>query len=243
MDARKMLVEGAAKLGININEKQADLFFEYKQLLQQWNNKINLTAITDDEGIICKHFLDSLTVLPYLDEVTTRVIDVGSGAGFPGLPLKIMRPSLDITLMDSLKKRILFLENVAQELGFKEGLALLPMRAEEAGCQPIYRECYDVCVSRAVIRLSVLSEYCLPFVKPGGKFISMQGFNIHDEIAASREHIILLGGEISGVIPIKIPFTDITHHIVSINKLSNTPQQYPRKHKKIIKTLGRVPCI
>lgn len=220
------LLEGVVDLGIELNIKQQDQFTKYKELLKEWNEKINITAITDDKEIDIKHFLDSLTPSNYFIG-KKKVIDIGTGGGFPGLPLKIWNNDLDITLLDSLNKRIIFLNEVIKELNFIDIIAIHG-RAEELGRTQKYREQYDVCVSRAVASLNTLSEYCLPFVKVGGFFISMKGSNIDDELSKSEKAINILGGKIVKKEIIILPNSDIEHSLIIIEKKEETPTKYPR---------------
>lgn len=220
------LLEGVVELGIELNIKQQDQFTKYKDLLKEWNERINITAITDDKEIDIKHFLDSLTPSNYFNG-KKKVIDIGTGGGFPGLPLKILNNDLDITLLDSLNKRIIFLNEVIKELTLIDIIAIHG-RAEELGRTQKHREQYDVCVSRAVASLNTLSEYCLPFVKVGGFFISMKGSNIDDELSESERAINLLGGKIVKKEIIVLPKSDIEHSLIIIEKKEETPTKYPR---------------
>lgn len=220
------LLEGVVDLGIELNNEQKEQFIKYKDLLKEWNEKINITAITDDKEIDIKHFLDSLTPLNYFIG-KKKVIDVGTGGGFPGLPLKILNNDLEVTLLDSLNKRIIFLNEVIKTLGLN-GILAIHGRAEELGRTQKYREQYDICVSRAVASLNTLSEYCLPFVKVGGYFISMKGSNIEDELKESEKAINMLGGKIIKKNIIILPKSDIEHSLIIIEKINETPTKYPR---------------
>ena len=193
---------------------------------------MNLTAITDEREIMLKHFADCLMLCPETDALGGKtVIDVGTGAGFPGVPLKIARPELEVTLLDSLNKRITFLNEVVSGLGL-EKVKCLHLRAEDGGADKNLREKFDLCVSRAVADLSVLSEYCLPFVKVGGYFISMKGPDVSEEIERAKKAVKLLGGSIEEVKKTAIPGTDIVHSLVIIKKGKPTPPKYPRKAGK-----------
>ena len=205
-------------------KEQIEQFYEYMRLLKEWNEKINLTAITEPKEIIEKHFIDSLTVLPYISE-NDKVIDVGTGAGFPGIPLKIAKPKSKITLLDSLNKRIVFLEEVISKLGLTE-IYCIHGRAEEYALEK--REFYDVALSRAVAELPVLLEYLLPFVKVGGKCICMKGPKAMEEIEKSSKALEILGGKIEKVENIKIE-GEMDRNIIIISKIKNTPANYPRK--------------
>jgi 16S rRNA (guanine527-N7)-methyltransferase len=223
------LRSGAAKFGADLNNEMIRRLFEYKGLLLEWNEKMNLTAIKDDKEIILKHFVDSLTIVPYL-KGTGSFIDVGTGAGFPGIPLKIALSHLDTVLLDSLEKRVGFLDTVISGLGL-EGIKAVHMRAEDAGMSPEFRERFDAATARAVASLPVLLEYCLPFVKTGGVFIAMKGSSTQ-EISMSGKALEILGGEIEEVKEFTLPDTDIKRSIVIIRKLRQTPTKYPRKAGK-----------
>lgn len=220
------LLEGIIELGIKLNNEQQDQFIKYKNLLKEWNEKINITAITDDKEIDIKHFLDSLTPSNYFVG-KKKIIDIGTGGGFPGLPLKILNNDLDVTLLDSLNKRIIFLNEVIKELNLTNIVATHG-RAEELGRTPKHREQYDICVSRAVASLNTLSEYCLPFVKVGGYFISMKGSNIDHELKESENAINILGGKVIKKEVIILPESDIEHSLIIIEKKKETPTKYPR---------------
>ncbi|MGL4798182.1 MAG: 16S rRNA (guanine(527)-N(7))-methyltransferase RsmG, partial [Cellulosilyticaceae bacterium] len=189
MDIRELLKEGALELGIELTEKQLDQFLRYKELLVEWNEKMNLTAITEDVEVITKHFLDCLTVYSSLDlgEIET-LADVGTGAGFPGMVLKIAFPHIQITLIDSLNKRLNFLNHVISELGLQK-IVCVHGRAEDVGNNKNYREKFDVCASRAVANLAVLSEYTLPFVKQGGYLIALKGQKLDEELAQGKKAV------------------------------------------------------
>lgn len=219
--------ETAALIKINLTEFHMKQFEKYKQLLLDWNEKINLTAIVEERGIITKHFIDSLTCMRYIKENDT-IIDVGTGAGFPGVPLKIMNDSINLTLLDSLNKRIIYLNDVIEKLNFKNAVAIHG-RAEELGRQDKYREKYDVVTARAVANLKVLSEYCLPFVKTEGIFICMKGPDAKEEIEDAKKQIKLLGGEIVQQEYMTLPNTDIGRTIILIKKIHSTPNKYPRR--------------
>ncbi len=232
---RELLNGAFAAMDISIDEIQTEQFFKYKKLLLEWNEKMNLTAITNERDIILKHFADSVSVLKFADFKGRSVVDIGTGAGFPGIPLKIVCPDIRLVLLDSLKKRIGFLENAVNELGF-ENVECVHSRAEDGGQNHLYRESFDFCISRAVANLSVLAEYCLPFVKVGGIFISLKGPDSENEIAEAKKAVGILGGEVLSAEKTDIPFTDIVHTIIMIKKLRQTPAQYPRKAGKINKS-------
>lgn len=226
---RELLKEGASQLDINLSEEQIDQFMRYKELLQEWNQKMNLTAITEDREVMTKHFLDCMTINKALNmSEKYRVIDIGTGAGFPGLVIKIAFPHLEVTLVDSLKKRLTFLETVINELGLK-GIQCVHSRAEDLGKNKAYREHFDICASRAVANLAVLSEYTLPFVKIGGYLIALKGQKLDEELEQGRKAIQILGGELEEVVHTGVPFTDLDHKIAKIKKIKTTAAKYPRK--------------
>lgn len=227
-----ILKMGAKGLGISLNNKQINMFKRYMELLKEWNQRLNLTAITDDLEIAVKHFIDSLTCAAtgYVSS-NVKVIDVGTGAGFPGIPLKIAYPEMQLVLLDSLKKRIEFLDVLVRELGLN-GVTALHGRAEDIAQMGEYRETFDLCLSRAVAHLSVLSEYCIPFIRCGGTFLAMKGPGFQQETQEARNAVQILGGEIEGIKEFVLPETDITHFIVIIKKIGFTPSKYPRKAGK-----------
>ncbi len=202
----------------------------YTKLLLEWNEKINLTAITEPSEIATKHYRDSLTCIGSIPD-RASVVDVGTGAGFPGIPIKIARPDVSLTLMDALNKRVTFLKEVCAQLGLDADC--VHIRAEDAGRDKVYREAFDVAVSRAVARLCVLAEYCLPLVKVGGRMLAMKGKSIDGELSEAAGLIQKLGGRIAEVQLHPIEGTDIVHSIVVIEKVSPTPPQYPRSGKKV----------
>ena len=224
----ELLKTSAKKMGIELSQNQLEKFDLYKKLLLEWNEKMNLTAITDDEGIAIKHFADSISVLPLIENKNASLIDVGTGAGFPGIPLKIANDGFKVTLLDSLNKRITFLEEVKKELGITN-LECIHSRAEDGGRNADLREKFDYCVSRAVARLSVLSEYCMPFVAVGGYFISLKGPDAAEELTEAQKAISVLGGKVEKVVEITIPESDLKHCAVVIKKIKSTPKAYPRQ--------------
>ena len=215
------------EINIEINEEEINKFYNYMNLLLEWNEKINLTAITEQEDIILKHFVDSLTIYKYIEE-NKHVIDIGTGAGFPGIPLAISRNMSNFTLVDSLNKRINFLNEIKEKLCL-ENVTNIHARAEEFGQNKKYREKFDVAVSRAVANLSVLVEYLLPVVKLGGKVICMKGSNIGDELKEAEFAISTLGGKVILKDEFCLPQSDIKRNIIIIEKIKNTPSKYPRK--------------
>ncbi len=224
---KEKMIINVDKLWINLSEIQLKQFYNYMNLLIEWNKKINLTAITEPDEIILKHFVDSLTISKYISD-GTKVVDVGTGAGFPGIPLKIVRQDVDITLLDSLQKRINFLDEVINELNL-EKITTVHSRVEDFGKNKKYREEFDIATSRAVANLATLSEYLLPLVKVGGKVISMKGSLIQEELENSKNAIKILGGQIEKVDEFDLPNSDISRNIVLIDKIKNTPNRYPRK--------------
>lgn len=218
-------------LSIELKENQINQFYDYFQLLVEWNKFMNLTAITEMDEVITKHFVDSLSLIKAVEEIGTkdyRIIDVGTGAGFPGIPLKIVFPELRITLMDSLNKRINFLNEVISRLDLRE-IEAIHGRAEDLGRDPLHREQYDLCVSRAVANLSTLSEYCMPFAKVGGYFIPYKSGKIEEELGAAKHAIFLLGGSVKEVKTFLLPGTDVERSLVKIAKNNGTSKKYPRK--------------
>lgn len=208
---------------------------QYARLLVEWNEKINLTAITDRQEIAVKHFLDSLSLLHFVPpEQNAVVLDVGSGAGFPGMVLRIARPDLRLTCMDGTQKRIHFLSELAAALGLQE-VVCLHARAEEAGRDPALRETFDYVTARAVANLHALVEYCLPFVKPGGKFVAMKGPDGATEADKAAKAIQTLGGEIRGVHTFTLPGTDFSRTLIEVAKTGQTPAIYPRPGGKMKK--------
>ncbi len=219
----------AKEIGINLSDLQFNQFFTYYVMMMEKNQVMNLTAITEMQEVIDKHFMDSIMLKKVIDlDKIETVADMGTGAGFPGIPLKIVFPHLQITLMDSLNKRLQFLDDVIAELGLI-GIETLHGRAEDIGKDLLYRENYDLCVSRAVANLSTLSEYCLPVVKKGGQFISYKSGDVAEELDASKKAISILGGEIKKVEYFKLPQTDLERSFVVIDKIKETPKKYPRK--------------
>ena len=226
-DFKEKMINFSKKIDIEIEEEQLKKYFKYINLLLEKNKKINLTAITELDDIILKHFIDSMTVLKHIKECR-RLVDVGTGAGFPGIPIAIMRPDLQITLLDSLNKRIIFLDEVVKELDLKN-IKTVHGRAEDFGQNMINREKYDIAVSRAVANMTTLSEYMIPLIKVGGKCIFMKGSEIEKELEDARFAIKELGGKIINIDNFKLPDTDMERNVISIEKVKETPKIYPRK--------------
>lgn len=227
MEKKVQIINAFDKLGLFLTDKQAEQFLHYYELLIQKNKVMNLTAITEFDDVVLKHFLDSLMICK-MQEPEGNLIDVGTGAGFPGIPLKIVYPELNVVLLDSLNKRIQFLNELIQELGLKN-IEAIHGRAEDYAKQKIYREQFDLCVSRAVANLSSLAEYCIPFVKIGGYFIPYKSGKIQDELESGKKAINLLGGRLEEVKEFELPETDISRCLLQIRKINATPHKYPRK--------------
>jgi len=214
-------------MDIILCEQQTKKFYEYMKLLIDWNEKMNLTSIIESEGIISKHFVDSLTIQKYIKE-SELLIDIGTGAGFPGIPLKIVNEGMKITLLDSLNKRITFLKEIIRELELKD-IVGIHGRAEELGRNKEHRERYDIAVARAVASLSSLLEYMAPFVKVGGKLICMKGPKLEEELEKSKNAIKILGLEIEKIERTLLPDTDIERNILILKKVKKMPEEYPRR--------------
>lgn len=229
---KELLINLAKKSGIEITNEQAEKFDLYAEMLVETNKSVNLTAITEPRDIVTKHFLDSILPLTELDiKENARVIDVGTGAGFPGIPMKILRLDLDLVLLDSLQKRVKVLEDFCEKLGL-EKVTFIHGRAEEVA-RTALRESCDVAVSRAVARLNKLTEYCLPFVKRGGIFAALKGPTANEETVEAGRAVSILGGELLPIISVNIPDTDLSHTLVRVKKVANTPDKYPRQSNKI----------
>lgn len=224
-----VLTEKVKELSIVLNDKQIQQFEQYYNILVEWNKVMNLTAITEYEEVVEKHFLDSLTIVYAINmEKIETLIDVGTGAGFPGIPLKIAFPHLKVTLLDSLNKRIKFLNEVIDLLELDD-IKAIHGRAEDYAKQAEYREQYDICVSRAVANLATLSEYCLPYVKVDGLFVPYKSGEIDEELKSSEKAVSILGGKVEEVVKFQLPGTDIGRSFVKIHKIKETKKKYPRK--------------
>ena len=224
-----VLTKKVKNLSIVLNDKQIQQFEQYYNILVEWNKVMNLTAITEYEEVVEKHFLDSLTIVNaiHVEKIET-LIDVGTGAGFPGIPLKIAFPHLKVTLLDSLNKRIKFLNEVIDLLELND-IKAIHGRAEDYAKQAEYREQYDICVSRAVANLATLSEYCLPYVKVDGLFVPYKSGEIDEELKSSEKAVSILGGKVEEVVKFQLPGTDIGRSFVKIHKIKETKKKYPRK--------------
>ncbi|WP_346940508.1 16S rRNA (guanine(527)-N(7))-methyltransferase RsmG [uncultured Clostridium sp.] len=229
MEYFDMLKEACENEGLVFDATMYNNFIQYKALIKEWNEKINLTAIIEDEEIIKKHFIDSIKVFefPYVREAK-KIIDIGTGGGFPGIPMKIVKPDSSIVLLDSLNKRINFLNEVIDKLELKD-IKTIHGRAEDFAQKTEYREEFDLAVSRAVANLTVLLELCLPYVKVGGYFIALKGPAIEDEIKDSKVALKVLGGAIEEILEVNIAGSDLKHNLLVIKKVKDTPKKYPRK--------------
>ena len=229
-----ILENGAKTNGLELPETAAPAFRRYFELLEERGKVMNLTAITGEENVYTLHFLDSLYLLTLADFREKRVIDVGSGAGFPGIPIKLAEPTVSLTLLDAQRKRVDFMAEVCREAGVTA--QCLHARAEEAAFSKELREQFEFAVSRAVARLNVLCELCMPFVRPGGCFFAMKGVDSEEETDEAENAIIKLGGKLEGFSDYAVPGTDVTHRVVRIRKVSSTPSGYPRRFAKIQKS-------
>ena len=225
----KIFEEKLNQIGITLNDKQKEQFDKFYELLVEWNKVMNLTGITEYEEVNEKHFVDSLSIVKAINMNDVKsVIDIGTGAGFPGIPLKIAFPHLKVVLLDSLNKRINFLNTVIVELGL-EDIETIHGRAEDFAKKADYREKFDLCVSRAVANLATLSEYCIPYVEKGGMFVPYKSGEIDEEVEQSKKAVHVLGGKLENVIKFQLPGTEIGRSFVVIKKVQNTAKKYPRK--------------
>jgi len=227
-----ILIDGTQKMGINLHKEQIKKFSRFLELLIQWNQEINLTSLKTPREIIIKHFLDSISCVKiinrYIDIEGISVIDVGAGAGFPGIPIKIICPSIRLSLLEARKKKAVFLEKIIGEMNFQQ-VEILNGRAETFGKGVDYRERYDIAISRAVAHLNVLSEYCLPLIRLEGLFVAQKGRSYKEETEKSLKTVQVLGGKLIGVENVLIPFINQERYLLVIKKIKDTPQEYPRK--------------
>ena len=229
MSKEELLKLSAASIGVELNDVQIQQFIKYHEILVEWNSFMNLTGITEYEEVVQKHFVDSLALCKAIDiHKVSNLIDIGTGAGFPGVPLKIAFPHLKVTLLDSLQKRIKFLNEVVSQLGLEE-VETIHGRAEDFAKPSMKRESYDLCVSRAVANLASLSEYCLPYVNLEGYFIPYKSGKVNEELEESKKAVFLLGGKIEEEVKFMLPDSDISRSLIKIKKVSATPKKYPRK--------------
>lgn len=224
-----VLIQGCLELGIHLTDTQVNQFETYYELLVEWNKVMNLTGITEYDEVMQKHFVDSLSIVKAADlGQCKKVLDMGTGAGFPGIPIKIVYPHLEVVLLDSLNKRIKFLNEVIGKLGLS-GITAIHGRAEDYAKQKEYREMFDLCVSRAVANLASLSEYCIPYTMLHGNFISYKSGSIEDELQNAKNAVFLLGGKMKDTVKFTLPGSDIERSLVVIEKVKKTPGKYPRK--------------
>jgi len=223
----KIMDTACEDVGLEFDEEKYNKFIKYKDILKFWNNKINLTTIVEDEDIIKKHFIDCIEIFKFspLKDIS-NVIDIGTGAGFPGIPMKIVNPKIKVVLLDSLNKRINFLNQVISYIELND-IKCIHGRAEDFSKDTEYREKFDAAVSRAVANLTVLSEFCIPYIKLDGYFVAMKGPSVENEIKESRKAVSILGGKIEDIV--KIENDDFNHNLVVIKKIKRTPNMYPRK--------------
>lgn len=232
--SKELLKTYGEEYGFSLEDGMLAGFDTYAETLLDWNQRMNLTAITEPKEVVIKHFLDSLLLLKSFEPAQgAKMIDVGTGAGFPSVPVKIVRPDLQLTLLDSLNKRVTFLQALSQALGQKN--EAIHFRAEEAGKKKEYREQYDIATARAVADLAVLAEYCLPFVKVGGVFVALKGYDCEEEVAGAQKAVQLLGGEIEKVDRYILP-EENKRSVIVVRKRSQTPAKYPRPSAKIAKS-------
>lgn len=223
--------DGLSELGIKLSDLQIQQFIDYYELLVEKNNIMNLTAITEFKEVVQKHFIDSLSLVRVLSLKNEKILDLGTGAGFPGIPLKIVFPEVNVLLLDSLNKRLIFLNEVIEKLKLDK-ITTLHGRAEDFGRDALYREQFDLCVSRAVAKLSSLSEYCLPFVKKGGYFIAYKSGNIDNEIIESKRAFKILGSKVEKIDKFNLSGTEMERSFIVLRKTEATPKGYPRSAGK-----------
>lgn len=227
-----ILVKGLERLGIGVDAEKLEKLIAFKDILLDWNEKINLTSITDEKEVYIKHLIDSATCLNSgMIKAGYKVIDIGTGAGFPGMVIKILKDDISMTLLDSLNKRIIYLEDAAKRLALNQ-VDIIHGRAEEFGVKQGYRESFDIVLSRAVASLNVLVEYCIPYVKMGGYFLCQKGPSYKEELEEAGKAVEILGGSLERIEEYQLPYSDIKHYILIIKKIKNTPTKYPRKPGK-----------
>lgn len=235
MNEREMLIEGAGLYNLKLDDDKIGKFLSYMNLVKEWNEKINLTAITENSDFINKHFIDSISIFKSgVLKPGKKVIDVGTGAGFPGIPVKIVEPDINVMLLDSLNKRVNFLNTVIEGLGLN-GIKTEHARAEEYAHKDDFREKYDIATARAVAGLNILCELCMPYVKVGGFFIAMKGPSVYEEIEAARNAVGTLGGKIVDIIETKNLQEETHHKLIIVEKLKHTEGKFPRKYAQIEK--------
>ncbi|MGL4850244.1 MAG: 16S rRNA (guanine(527)-N(7))-methyltransferase RsmG [Clostridium sp.] len=235
MEFYNIMKTAAEEVSMDFNEDKYEKFIKYMRLVQEWNQKINLTAITEDNEFITKHFIDCIKAFKSSELKNAKtIIDVGTGAGFPGLPIAIMNEDVEVTLLDSLNKRVNFLNLVVKELGLKN-VVTIHSRAEDGARQKGLRENFDVATSRAVANMAVLSEFCLPYVRVGGFFVALKGPAIEEELAGSKNAIGTLGGRLARIDETVVEGTDLNHNIVVVEKVKECPKTYPRKAGNVTK--------
>lgn len=233
----EIMKEACDRVSMEFNEDKYNKFMKYMALLQEWNEKVNLTAITEDEAVVKKHFIDCINAFSVEEFKSAKtIIDVGTGAGFPGLPIAIMRDDVEVTLLDALNKRIKVLDLIVTELGLKN-VTTIHARAEEGSRKNEHREMYDIATSRAVANMSLLSEFCMPYVKIGGHFIPLKGPSIEEEMANGKNAVKILGGEIQEIREVKVEDTDLKHNLVIVKKIKSCGPKYPR----IMGTIKKAP--
>lgn len=230
-----LMAKSAEDVGLQLSKEQYEKFIIYMRLLQEWNEKINLTAIVDDEDIVKKHFIDSIKAFKRDEfKIARSLIDVGTGAGFPGLPIAIMKGDINITLLDSLNKRVNFLNTVKNKLELFN-VTTIHSRAEDGAKNNDLREKFDIATSRAVANMSVLTEFCLPYVRTGGSFIALKGPSVDQEIHESMNAIKILGGKLVEICEVNIEGTELKHNLVVVKKIKECSKSYPRKAGMITK--------
>lgn len=232
----ELMKEACDRVSMEFNEDKYNKFMKYMELLQEWNEKVNLTAITEDEAVVKKHFIDCINAFSVEEFKNAKtIIDVGTGAGFPGIPIAIMRDDVEVTLLDALNKRINFLNIVISELGLKN-VTTIHARAEEGSREVYHREAYDIATSRAVANMSMLSEFCMPYVKIGGHFIPLKGPSIEEEMEKGKNAVKILGGEIQEVREVMVEDTNLKHNLVIVKKIKSCGNKYPRNMGNIKKS-------